>query len=93
VHAFIVRKEPKGHGLQRWVEGRANLPDGSPVAMVEDTCTTGGSLLKAIDRAESEGLRVVQVFTVVDRDEGAVEALAERGFTLEILVRRAELEA
>lgn len=93
VHAFIVRKEPKGHGLQRWVEGRANLPDGSEVAIVEDTTTTGGSLLKAVDRAESEGLRVVQCFTVVDREEGAAEALAERGFTLHTLVRRAELEA
>jgi orotate phosphoribosyltransferase len=93
VHGFIVRKEPKGHGLQRWVEGRANLPDGSLVAMVEDTTTTGGSLLRAIDRAESEGLRVVQVFTVVDREEGATEALAERGFVLEALVRRADLES
>lgn len=93
VHAFIVRKEPKGHGLQRWVEGRANLPDGSEVAIVEDTTTTGGSLLKAVERAESEGLRVVQCFTVVDREEGAAEALAERGFTLHTLVRRAELEA
>jgi orotate phosphoribosyltransferase len=93
VHGFIVRKEPKGHGTQRWVEGRSNLPDGSAVAMVEDTTTTGGSLLKAIDRAESEGLRVVQVFTVVDRDEGATAALAERGFELVTLVRRAELES
>lgn len=93
VHGFIVRKEPKGHGLQRWVEGRANLPDGSLVAMVEDTTTTGGSLIKAIDRAESEGLRVVQCFTLVDREEGAAEALAERGFKLHTLVRRAELEA
>jgi orotate phosphoribosyltransferase len=61
--------------------------------MVEDTTTTGGSLLRAIDRAESEGLRVVQVFTVVDREEGATEALAERGFVLEALVRRADLES
>ncbi len=92
VHAFIVRKEPKGHGTQTWVEGRANLPSGSRVAMVEDTTTTGGSLLKAIDRVESEGLRVVQCFTLVDREEGATEALAARGFTLHVLVRRSELE-
>ncbi len=93
VHAFIVRKEPKGHGTQTWVEGRANLPVGSPVAIVEDTTTTGGSLLKAVDRAEADGLRVVQCFTVVDREEGAAEALAARGFTLEALVRRTELES
>ncbi len=93
IHAFIVRKEPKGHGTQTWVEGRRNLPPGSPVAIVEDTTTTGGSLLKAIDRAEADGLRVVQCFTVVDREEGAAEALAERGFVLHALVRRTELEA
>lgn len=93
VHAFIVRKEPKGHGTQTWVEGRANLPAGSPVAIVEDTTTTGGSLLKAVDRAEADGLRVVQCFTVVDREEGAAEALAARGFELHALVRRRELEA
>ncbi|GDX78445.1 orotate phosphoribosyltransferase [Deltaproteobacteria bacterium] len=93
VHAFIVRKEPKGHGTQTWVEGLANLPPGSPVAIVEDTCTTGGSLLRAVDRAEADGLRVVQCFTVVDREEGAEAALAARGFTLHTLVRRSELES
>ena len=92
VHAFLVRKEPKGHGTQTWVEGRANLPAGSPVAIVEDTTTTGGSLLRAVDRAELEGLCVVQFITVVDREEGAKEALAERGFVLQALVSRTELE-
>lgn len=92
VHAFIVRKEPKGHGTQTWIEGLANLPAGSPVALVEDTTTTGGSLLKAVDRAELSGLRVVQCITVVDREEGAKEALAERGFDLLALVTRTELE-
>lgn len=92
VHAFLVRKEPKGHGTQRYVEGRENLPDGSPVCVVEDTCTTGGSLLQAIDRAETEGLRVVQCLTIVDREEGAAEAVAARGLTLMALVRRSELE-
>jgi orotate phosphoribosyltransferase len=92
VHAFLVRKEPKGHGTQRFVEGRENLPDGTPVCIVEDTCTTGGSLLQAVDRAESEGLRVVQCLTIVDREEGAAEAVAARGLTLTSLVRRHELE-
>lgn len=92
VHAFLVRKEAKGHGTARFVEGRENLPDGTPVCVVEDTVTTGGSLLKAVDRCEAEGLRVVQCLAIVDREEGAVEALAERGLTLRSLVRRAELE-
>jgi orotate phosphoribosyltransferase len=92
VHAFLVRKEAKGHGTQRFVEGRENVPDGTPVCMVEDTCTTGGSLLQAVDRAEAEGLRVVQCLTIVDREEGAAEAVAARGLVLTSLVRRHELE-
>jgi orotate phosphoribosyltransferase len=92
VHAFIVRKEPKGHGTGMWIEGRRNIPEGSPVCIVEDTTTTGASLLKAVDRAEAEGLRVVQCLTIVDREEGAAEWLAGQGWRLESLVRRAELE-
>lgn len=93
VDAFIVRKEPKGHGTGAWLEGVRQLPAGAPVAIVEDTTTTGGSLLKAVDRAEAAGFRVLQTLTVVDREEGAAEALAERGFRLEALVRRRELES
>jgi orotate phosphoribosyltransferase len=93
VHAFLVRKESKQHGTAKYVEGRANLPDGAAVCVVEDTTTTGNSLLQAVDRAEAEGLRVVQCLTIVDREEGAEAALAARGFTLTRLVRRSELEA
>jgi orotate phosphoribosyltransferase len=93
VHAFLVRKEAKKHGTGRFVEGRGNLPDGSPVCILEDMTTTGTSMLEAVDRAEAEGLRVVQCLTIVDREEGAAEALAARGFALTSLVRRHELEA
>ena len=47
IHGFMVRKEPKGHGAGNQVEGRAGLPDGSKVCMIEDTVTTGGSTLRA----------------------------------------------
>jgi orotate phosphoribosyltransferase len=92
VHAFIVRKEPKGHGTGMWIEGRRNVPEGAAVCIVEDTTTTGASLMKAVERAEAEGLRVVQCLTIVDREEGAAEWLAGQGRRLESLVRRAELE-
>lgn len=92
VHAFLVRKEAKAHGTGRVVEGRENLPDGTAVCVVEDTCTTGNSLLLAVDRCEAEGLRVVQCLTLVDREEGAREAIAARGLKLDVLVRREELE-
>lgn len=91
VRGFMVRKEPKAHGLRQWVEGRAGLPDGAAVCVVEDTATSGGSLLRAIERVREEGLFVAQCVVVVDRQEGAAEALAEAGLKLESLVTRADL--
>ncbi|TVQ91774.1 MAG: orotate phosphoribosyltransferase [Deltaproteobacteria bacterium] len=91
VHGFLIRKEPKGHGVGSYVVGREALPDGAPVCMVEDTTTTGGSLLTAIERAVESGLRVVQVMTVVDRQEGAAERLGAAGYQLQALTTRADL--
>lgn len=91
VQGFMVRKEPKGHGLRQWIEGRGGLVEGAPVCVIEDTTTTGGSLLTAIERVEEEGLTVVQCMTVVDRQEGAAERLAGYGYALEALVTRREL--
>jgi orotate phosphoribosyltransferase len=85
LHAFIVRKEPKGHGTGQWVEGLHALGPGAPVAILEDVVTTGGSTLKAIERAQAEGLKVLGAFALVDRLEGgreAVEAAGHRLFTL-----------
>ncbi len=93
VHGFIVRKQPKTHGTGNHVEGRVNLPDGSRVCVVEDTTTTGGSLLRAAERCVAEGLEVVQTLTIVDREEGAAQALASAGYTLEALFTRTQLEA
>lgn len=81
---FMVRKEPKGHGMQRYVEGP--VEPGQRVVIVEDVTTTGGSSLLAIDRAEEFGLRVERVVTVIDRLAGAAEAFAARGIPLEPLV-------
>ncbi|TQS41006.1 orotate phosphoribosyltransferase [Cryptosporangium phraense] len=71
--AFVVRKEGKAHGLQRRIEG----PDvaGRRVLAVEDTSTTGGSVLAAVDALREAGADVVGVAVVVDRGAGpAVEA-------------------
>jgi orotate phosphoribosyltransferase len=91
VHGFMVRKEPKGHGRMLWVEGRENLPAGAPVCVIEDTVTTGGSLLRAIENTEASGLKVVQVLVVVDREEGAAERVRAAGYPFEALVRRRDL--
>lgn len=71
---FFVRKERKEHGLQRWVEGP--VKPGSRCLVVEDTVTTGGSTVAAIERMREEGLEVVGGLCVVDRLAGGAEAIA-----------------
>ncbi len=91
IHGFMVRKEPKGHGRKLYVEGRENFVDGAKVCLVEDTITTGGSLLEAIERVEDSGLVVAQVIVVVDREEGGEERVVARGYPFHALVRRRDL--
>jgi len=88
VDAFIVRKEPKGHGTGQWVEGRKTIPDRSRVAVLEDVVTTGGSALKAIERCRGESLEVVGCFALVDRMEGGREAIEAQGVPVDALFTR-----
>ena len=88
IPAFIVRKEPKGHGTGAWIEGLSALEKGATVAIVEDVVTTGGSSLKAVERAELEGLKVAAIFALVDRLEGGREAIEAKGYTLHTLFTR-----
>ena len=73
--AFYVRKEPKGHGTQAWIEGDKRVVPGTKVVIVEDVCTTGGSSLKAVERARIHELDVRRVVSLVDRQEGGREAV------------------
>jgi len=91
IPAFIVRKEPKKHGTQSFLEGRENIPDDSLVALVEDVVTTGGTLIKTIERVEMQGLKVGLVATVVDRQEGGATALADAGYQLASIFTKSEL--
>ncbi len=91
LHAFLVRKEAKAHGTGSRVEGLSNFQPGDRVAVVEDTTTTGGSLLAAIDAATEAGLVVASAITLVDREEGASDALAARGHRLVALTTRTQL--
>jgi orotate phosphoribosyltransferase len=88
VDAFIVRKEPKGHGTGQWIEGRKTLPDGSRVVVIEDVVTTGGSALKAIERCRAEALVPVACLALVDRREGGREAIEAQGIPLEAVFAR-----
>ncbi len=91
IPALIIRKEPKKHGTASWIEGKNNLPPGASVTVVEDVVTTGGTLVKAIERAEAEGLKVVQVLALVDRNEGGKELLKKQGYDLEAIFTREDL--
>jgi orotate phosphoribosyltransferase len=70
---FFVRGERKQHGLQRWVEGPVDA--GDRVLVVEDTVTTGGSTVKAVERIREQGLEPVAVVAVVDRLAGGGETV------------------
>lgn len=86
---FFVRKEAKRHGLGGRIEGA--FAPGQSVALVEDTTTTGGSTLDALDAVTEAGGKVARVLCLVDRGEGAREAFAARGLALEPLFTRADL--
>ncbi len=83
LQGFMVRKEPKGHGTNQYIEGP--VQPGQRVVIVEDVVTTGGSSLLAIDRAVEFGLQVEQVIAIVDRLQGGKEAFAARGLPLTTL--------
>ena len=89
VDAFVVRKSTKAHGLQRRIEG----PDvvGRPVLAVEDTSTTGGSVLTAVAALREAGADVIGVATVVDRDTGAREAIEAAGLAYRAVLQLSEL--
>jgi orotate phosphoribosyltransferase len=91
IPAFIVRKEAKGHGTENYIEGLSNMPQGCRVALLEDVVTTGGTLLKVIERVEAQGFKVGLVVTVVERQEGGTETLAKAGYKLESIFTRQEL--
>ncbi len=84
VLGFMVRKEAKGHGTNQYIEGP--VKSGQTAVIVEDVVTTGGSSLKAIERAEGFGLKVVGVLAIIDRMEGGAQAFAQRGYPLSSLL-------
>lgn len=76
VTGFFVRKEAKKHGLQQWIEGPF-LEEGTPVVVVDDVLTSGGSLRIAIEKARQAGGDVRGALVVIDREEGGRESLAD----------------
>lgn len=87
--AFVVRKQSKNHGMQRQIEGTDVA--GRRVLVVEDTSTTGGSALTAVQAVREAGGEVVAVAVVVDRGTGAAEAVAAEGLDYRYAVDLADL--
>jgi orotate phosphoribosyltransferase len=89
VDAFVVRKSVKQHGMQRRIEG----PDvaGRAVLAVEDTSTTGASVLTAVQALQQAGAHVVGVVTVVDRDTGAREVIEAAGLPYRTILKLGDL--
>ena len=89
---LMIRKEKKGYGTSKLIEGELN--EGDNVILVEDVTTTGGSLLnsllKAINAIRDNGGIVQKAFVVVDREEGAMETFANEGIELEPLISVSE---
>ncbi len=73
VKAFSIRKEQKDHGVIKWIEG--DVEPGEKVVIIDDVATSGGSTLKAVERAKDEGLDVIKVITLIDRQEGGMERI------------------
>ncbi len=87
---LIVRKEPKGHGIQSQIEGPFEA--GMKVALIEDVTTTGGSAIKAGKVIEEAGGKIVLAVSILNRREGADEAFAEIGWKFDPLFVRPDVE-
>ena len=86
---FTVRKEPKGHGRGKQIEG--NFKEGQSVVVVDDVITTGGSTLKAVEAIEAAGGKIAFALVLVDRQEGGREAIEARGIPVLALFTRKDL--
>ena len=84
VQGFFVRTEAKAHGTGQQVEG--GLEPGSRVMIVDDGCTSGGSLFTAIEAVEAAGCQVVKVMVMLDRHQGGGDELRRKGYEFHALL-------
>lgn len=81
LNTFIIRKAPKPHGKQQQIEGPL-IPDGGTVILIDDVATTGKAFVESLDVLTKIGIRVHKCICIIDRDEGAKEAVKARGCDL-----------
>jgi orotate phosphoribosyltransferase len=89
INTFIVRKQPKSHGKQQQVEG-PRLKEGGSVVVIDDVATTGKAFVESIEVLQKMGLKVKKAICVIDRGEGAREALARYDVPLESIFSLAD---
>lgn len=90
LNGLLIRKQAKQHGRTRLIEG-PDLEKGQEVVVLDDVATSGSSILRSIEVLRSEGFVVNRAVVIVDREEGAKEALAKVGVDLFSLFCRSDL--
>ena len=90
IDAFIVRSDRKRHGTMRQIEGP--IRPGSRVVIVDDTVTTGNSLLDAAEAAKQAGCEVVKIVAILDRLQGGSQKIRERGYDFETILTNDDLD-
>lgn len=89
IAGFFVRKQPKGHGTKKRIEGTTDVT-GKSVVIVEDVTTTGGSAMKAVDELAEAGARISLVISILDRQQGAAELYKAAGIPFDSLFTASE---
>lgn len=89
IKSFSIRKELKDHGIINWIEG--DMVPGESVVIIDDVATTGGSTIKAIERARKSGLEVIKVVILVDRQEGGLENIRKHIDNVSAIITKEEL--
>ena len=91
IPALIIRKKPKGHGTQAYIEG-PKLAAGAKVVVLEDVVTTGGSALTAVERLQDAGYQVTQIISLVEREQGGRELYQSKGLNFKAIFSIKEIQ-
>jgi orotate phosphoribosyltransferase len=89
IKSFVVRKENKGHGTDKKIDG--NFTPNTTVVLIEDVTTRGGSVMQAVRAVREKGATVKRIITIVDRLEGAAENLKKEGIAIEAIFTTRDL--
>jgi orotate phosphoribosyltransferase len=89
IDTFIIRKQPKAHGKQQQVEGPL-LKEGGSVVIIDDVATTGKAFVESIEVLQKLNIKIKKAICIIDRGEGAREAVAKYGVALESIFTIAE---